>query len=59
MPCSLRSLVYDRIEYPMPSMGLGAMLYYGGRLVEFGESGPFFADPREKETRDFLSGAIG
>lgn len=36
-----------------------AAFLYSGRLVEFGESGPFFADPREKETRDFLSGAIG
>lgn len=36
-----------------------AAFLYGGRLVEFGESGPFFEHPQEEETRDFLSGAIG
>ena len=30
-----------------------------GRLVEFGPSGEFFASPRLKQTRDYLTGRFG
>ena len=36
-----------------------AAYLYGGRLVEFGESPSFFSSPRQAQTREFLSGAIG
>ena len=36
-----------------------AAYLYNGKLIEFGESGEFFSEPQNAETRDFISGAIG
>ncbi|MGP0048144.1 MAG: phosphate ABC transporter ATP-binding protein [Solirubrobacteraceae bacterium] len=32
---------------------------YLGELVEYGSSGPLFANPRQQRTRDYVSGAFG
>jgi phosphate transport system ATP-binding protein len=33
--------------------------FYEGRLVEAGETGQMFTNPREKETEDYVTGRFG